>query len=237
MKRLMVIEDDPILRAGLIELLNGIEPDLIIYESGSGREGLRMAKENAIDAFFLDVELEDPHYTGIDLAKDIRQEPRYEFSQIVFITGYLGHELEAFMNIRAYRYILKPFDKEAVSDVMHRIIKQAIGQEIPKKQVILQEKGLELVLSESDIDYIEYNARTLLIHLSNESYQLYSYTLNRFMALLSDSFVRIHKSFIVNRTAIQAIDFKSNEVTLRRLESKVLPIGRSYKTNLRRIAI
>ncbi|MFN3849744.1 MAG: LytR/AlgR family response regulator transcription factor [Spirosomataceae bacterium] len=75
----------------------------------------------------------------------------------------------------------------------------------------------KLLMLEASVNYT-------ILHFTDGESQIYSYTLKRFeqQLALNDSFVRIHKSFIVNRAFIQEV--RKREVVL--LSDKVLPLAR-----------
>ena len=81
---------------------------------------LSFARENDVDAAFLDIEM--PDMSGLLLAKALR-EIHPEIS-IIFVTAYSHYALEAF-NADAIGYVLKPYDSEAIAHALQKAMKMA----------------------------------------------------------------------------------------------------------------
>lgn len=70
--RIIVADDHPILRAGLVSVLNA-SPDLrVVAEAGNGAEVLRAMRDVAFDVLLLDVSM--PGKSGLDLMRQIRSD-------------------------------------------------------------------------------------------------------------------------------------------------------------------
>ena len=70
--RVVVADDHPILRAGLVSVLNG-SPDLrVVDEAGNGAEVLRAIRDTPFDVLLLDVSM--PGKSGLDLLRQIRKD-------------------------------------------------------------------------------------------------------------------------------------------------------------------
>jgi len=69
-KRLMVVDDHPMMRQGLAQLIDN-EPDLkVVAEADTGGQGLDIAVKEKLDLALLDISLPDKN--GLELIKDIR---------------------------------------------------------------------------------------------------------------------------------------------------------------------
>jgi two-component system invasion response regulator UvrY len=69
----LIVDDHPIVRRGLKEILKG-EPDVEVAETADGREALRLIRQQAFDLVVLDLDL--PGTNGLDVLKDIKREHR-----------------------------------------------------------------------------------------------------------------------------------------------------------------
>src|SRR5690606_35475564 len=71
MIRIMIVDDHPILRAGLRTLLSEHSNMAVTGEAGSGAEAIKMAQQNEYDIVLLDITM--PDMSGIDALKQIRR--------------------------------------------------------------------------------------------------------------------------------------------------------------------
>lgn len=70
--RVLIVDDFPVIRKGISDILR-TQPDMeVIGETGSGKEALRLSREMLPDVMLLDMELED--MDGIQVAQTLHQE-------------------------------------------------------------------------------------------------------------------------------------------------------------------
>lgn len=210
-----------------------MKPELNLYSTGSLNEALDIAERNLIGAFFLDIQLEDGN--GIDLAKRIREISRYQFTPIVFLTVIPTKEMEAFHDIHSYDYLMKPYSDRDLEKVMKPLLtKYTLVQEPKEEWLDLKFDGILLKLKLSSIKYVEYRFRKIFIITEREKIKYKIMSLNKFMKLLSDDFIKVHQSFVVNRQAVDRVDMKNGELSIFGIESKV-PIGTTYRNLVKEV--
>lgn len=167
-----------------------------------------MKKEsNKIDIAFLDVSM--PRINGMELAKILIEDDKN--LKIVFITAYKEYAVDAF-EIKAYDYLLKPFSKKRIIDLLDSFDindientsneKNIEDENISKLTVWDSEKMI--VLNNDDIYYFEASERITLV-ITKDS----KYTINESISMtakkLNKSFFKCHRSFIVNLEKITEI--------------------------------
>ena len=104
--RVLIVDDEPLARGVLREMLQS-DPDVnIVGECANGKEAVRAIKESVPDLLFLDIQM--PEMGGFEVldALDKEQTP-----YLVFVTAYDQYAVRAF-EVHALDYILKPFDRE-----------------------------------------------------------------------------------------------------------------------------
>ncbi len=116
MGKILIVEDDLIICEGLSEIIRGIDKESEIVITGYAEKALSFAIDSYYDAFLLDIRLND--YSGIKLAKQIRNIEKYKITPILFITSIPTKELLAFKPIHCYDYIVKPFSREKVTETL-----------------------------------------------------------------------------------------------------------------------
>ena len=114
MIRTLIVDDEPIARAGIRTLL-ATEPDItVIGECRDGAEAVARIRADRPDLVFLDVQM--PELTGFEVLSSL--EPN-ELPATVFVTAYDEFALDAF-EASAVDYLLKPFDRERFARALSR---------------------------------------------------------------------------------------------------------------------
>ena len=200
----IIVEDEANSREILRNYLQKYCPKVtLVGEASSIQEGLKLIEENALDLVFLDVEM--PFGNAFDLLEKV---PERSF-ETVFVTAYNQYAMDALNNHAAY-YLMKPINIDeliiAVDYVLEIKQKEAqISDTVltPKingvegKITLPQQDGFQ-VLNVADILYCKADDNYTEIYLENKKIVV-SKTLKYFEeALCKFSFVRIHKSFLVN---------------------------------------
>ncbi|PKM94151.1 MAG: DNA-binding response regulator [Firmicutes bacterium HGW-Firmicutes-1] len=230
---ILIVEDEVNIRDGLIKIVSGIDNSLTIHATGYAEEALSIANLEKIDVFFLDIQLTD--YTGIELAKQIREIDVYKLTPIVFITGVHNKELEAYRKIHCYSFINKPFNDVDIRNVFQEIQNGLKIQE-DLKIIKFREKEFTYILNQEDIIYIEHKNRKLFIKTIYEEATFSYYSLTKLIDRLNNDFMRCHKSYIVNTTYIRKIDRINNYLNVQK-DEKMIPIGRKFKEDIWRVTI
>src|SRR5262245_18440655 len=103
--RTLIVDDEPLARKRLRELLKD-DPEIeIVGECRNGSETLRAARELAPELVFLDVQM--PEWDGLTVSEAISGEDR---PTIIFVTAYDEYAVRAF-EVRDVDYLLKPFER------------------------------------------------------------------------------------------------------------------------------
>ena len=226
---ILIVEDELKIRNGLVAIAKQIRPNINIMEASSKEEAMNIIETNNISAFFLDIKLNDS--CGFELASEIREINIHKFTPIVFLTGQYNNRLDAFVNLRCYDYILKPFRVEQLRKVFEDVLYFGINSKQESDVLKLKNKGITYRIVEDEIIFIEYSNKNLIINTLDEKLSFQSYSLMQVMSMVTIRFIQCHKSFIVNRDYIKCINNKANEVVLKS-SNQFIPIGRKYKTKL-----
>ena len=204
----IIVEDEQISRDILRNYLGKYCPNVnLIGEASTIDDAYKLIKKNELDLVFLDVEM--PFGNAFDLLERVKNRT----FETVFVTAYDHYAIEALNNDASY-YLLKPISidelikavnivteiKEKENQLQHQILKPKTNG-VQGKITIPQQDGFE-VLDVNDIVFCKADDNYTEIHLAN-SKKLVSKTLKHFQEVLKDySFVRIHKSYLVNINAI-----------------------------------
>src|SRR5215216_1526270 len=110
--RAMIVDDEPLARKRLRELLAEIDDVEIVGEAAEGVEAIAAINETRPDVVFLDVQM--PGVTGLDVARRIEHDPA-----VVFTTAHDRYAVTAF-ELQAIDYLLKPFGRERMAAAVDR---------------------------------------------------------------------------------------------------------------------
>ena len=160
-------------------------------------------KNHDIDILFLDVDFKGAGKNGIEFALELRKVNR-DF-KLVFITSHFEYMMMSF-ECKTFGYIMKPADLEKVTNVIKRL----------KEDLSFGELGLlkinkDYTLRTKDILFIERNKSKATIYTKNSTYET-CYSLNNLQHELPDSFVRVHRSYIVNSDQISKISRENKSI-------------------------
>lgn len=186
-------------------------------------EAVEWLEQNQTDILLVDISLQGQK-TGLDLAAIINERFHLPF---VFLTSLASHStIEKARQVRPAAYLLKPFNDRQVKVSVDMALHNFYGEEKHQEPEPISESGplpQNIVLRMpqclflkkhtsyqkvpfSDILWLEAESNYTLIHTKKETYT-YSLVLKSFEEKLpSDTFVRVHRSFIVNISNITGID-------------------------------
>ncbi len=140
---------------------------------------------------------------GMDVARKIREYGNK--MEIIFITSLIDYVQDGY-EVKAYRYLLKPINFEELKKHLLTCIKEIKLNK--KNYIIIKNKSNTYKINSNEITYIEVQKKDMLIHTINKNFQV-KYSLEKVEKDLNiDTFVRCHKSFIVNLSYVENI--KSN---------------------------
>jgi DNA-binding LytR/AlgR family response regulator len=238
MTRILVADDERPARSELRFLLEKIlkdlkQPEVEILEAPNGMKAWEMLEENAFDVCFFDIEMGD--IKGTELAMKMR-EKRLD-TAVIFVTAYAGYAVNAF-DVDAVDYVLKPFDESRIKKSVQRLLdRERILAKKPGPFALPAGDHMEVVTADN-ISYIEAIHKGAKVHCHHDVY--YSGDpLIEWEKKLSPSgsqFVRIHKSFIVNLDACEALvpDYNNGYACkLKDCDETLIPISRNMIHDVR----
>jgi two-component system LytT family response regulator len=233
MGQILLLEDNISCRRHLLEIASKINPTLEFFETSRASEAYNYSISNNISAFLLDIQVED--YSGIELAKRLRQIKKYQFTPIIFITAMPTKEMEAFRKIHCYDYILKPYSEEDVKNVLQKILVDFLDETYKNeaKKLALKFKDFTQLIDMKDIIYVEYFNRRIVIITKEDKIEYMRMPMKKFKPLLDEAyFMQVHQSIIINLNYVEKIEFDSKKIKLNSVKHEV-PIGRSFLKEVR----
>jgi two-component system, LytTR family, response regulator len=244
--RLLIVDDEPLIRAGIRDGLSGRDDIEVAGECGSVSEAVDILRSDDVDLVLLDVEL--PDGTGFDV---IRRLGTDRMPAVVFVTAYDKYAIQAF-EVNAMDYLLKPFDQsrllagldrvrgrlapsgEALTRRLEALI-QARETNWPQTLVVRQGERFDLV-SVMSVEWIEAANNYAVLHCGSVDH-VFGETLTSLEAKLDPGrFLRVHRSTIVNSSRIVAVHTMIGGVYELELRGGVrIKTGRQYRENIRKL--
>src|SRR5215210_1669372 len=216
--RVLLVDDEPLARDMIREMLVDDPEVEIVGECVNGREAVEAIQEHNPDLIFLDVQM--PEIGGFDVLETLKS---VHVPHVIFVTAYDQYAVRAF-EVHALDYLLKPFDRERFDSAWRRakshILSTRNGEMDQRILAILEElkagsKYLERLVIKSggrvffldtdDIDWIEAEGNYVSVHTGKKSHLLRE-TISSLEAQLDPKkFLRIHRSSIIKIDRIKEL--------------------------------
>jgi len=113
---ILIVDDEQMALSDLKDTINEVNPCAEIECFDNYIDAVNAAEKVNFDVAFLDIAM--PDRNGLELSKDLKD--IYAGTNIIFVTGYSDHAVEAFA-INASGYILKPAGKSAVQNALENL--------------------------------------------------------------------------------------------------------------------
>lgn len=196
----------------------------LVASCSSAIEASQVLEERAVDLMFLDIEM--PVMKGTDFYHNLSEAPA-----VIFTTAYRDYAVEGF-ELEAVDYLLKPIVFSRFFKAVQRFLSQQAtlinsgsGQatDPPTDELFVRINRKNVRLRRQDILYVRGMKDYLEVHTSGHRHIVKS-TLGSFARQLGPGFLRIHRSYLVNRAHISAVT--RQDVEIGDLE---LPISDAYR--------
>jgi two-component system LytT family response regulator len=231
----IIVEDDSFHMEHLVDLLHSDFPQIRISKvCSSGKEALEQIPLYAPDLLFLDIDLGD-----MDAFQLLNKMISNSF-RIIFTTAYQDWAIKAFQ-VNALHYLLKPIQADELKEAVDRLGKEnqltdireiaAALNQYNNRMLAIREKTSVQYLSIEKIRYLEADeSYTKIYYTDNMGHKtmLSSNNLSYFeKELETHGFLRVHKSFLVNRSHIRTYLRSNSMVEL--ANGDQIPVARQKK--------
>ncbi|GHC46835.1 LytR/AlgR family response regulator transcription factor [Ulvibacter litoralis] len=232
----LIIDDEPLAIEIVESYLTKVEGVTIVGKCTNPLAAITILNKHQVDLVFLDIEM--PNITGIELVKSLDNLP-----QFIFTTAYPEYALEGF-ELNATDYLVKPipfhrflkaisrakekFESERISPITSEVKETSSLQEsdIERDFIFVKSEYENIKINIQDIKFMEGLKDYIKIYTTTSTKPIL--TLLSFKEILDKlpeaSFLRVHRSFIVNVKYI-----KSLQKTKIVIEDFRIPIGETYK--------
>ena len=236
MIRALIVDDEPLSRRAIRQLLDR-HPDVsVVGECGDGITARAAMSDLRPDVVFLDVRM--PELSGLDLARDGNAR---DMPLIVFVTAYDEFALPAF-ETDAVDYVTKPVAEERFDAALDRVRRRlALVRSATQRaddppritRFVARSRGRDIVIPLDNVDYIEADDVYAAVHANGKRHLVRVSLDSLERALDPAEFLRIHRSVIVRVDSIRALRRTADGGREAVLASGiVLPVSRRRKSAL-----
>lgn len=237
MIKVVLIDDEPLARSIVAEYLQSFSNIEIMQECNDGFEGMKAIAQHHPDLIFLDVQM--PKINGFEMLELLEAPPA-----VIFTTAFDEFAMRAF-EAHAIDYLLKPFSKERFDKAMEKWMKQkaapentqalldaVASQQEEQHRVVVKTGSSIRIIPMPEVLYFEAYDDYVKIH-TKDGYFLKKKTMQHFENTLDPAtFVRVHRSFIIQVAQITKID-SADEVLLK--NGVRVPLSRTGYTKLKAV--
>jgi two-component system LytT family response regulator len=230
----LIVDDEELARHVIRELLTPHTEIKVLAECANGFEAVKAFAEHKPELVFLDVQM--PKLTGFDVLELIG-----ENACVIFTTAFDQYAMRAF-EVHAVDYLLKPIGKQRFEQALEHA-KRRLGEKMPSAQqladaarpsqqflerVVVKDGTRVTLIPIAKLDYVE--AQDDYVALASQGKKhLKQQTIASLEACLDPkSFVRIHRSYIVNLERVARIEPYGRDSRLAILSDGArLPVSRA----------
>lgn len=226
MKINTLIIDDDLNWQKIISKFVQMNPALeLVGTCSSAMEGYSKMMESEIDLLICDIEM--PDMTGLNFVKSIRNAPL-----VIFVTAHRDYALDCY-EVSPIDFLLKPLELERFLQGIEKV-RQRLSNP-PETATIepyffVRENLNYIQIDYKDVEYMKAQENFLQIVTTKEAYLPILSITKMEEFLKGDVFLRVHRSYLVNRSAISMI--AKNDIILK--SGKTIPIGDQYRTQINR---
>ncbi|HZO94472.1 MAG TPA: LytTR family DNA-binding domain-containing protein [Candidatus Baltobacteraceae bacterium] len=243
--RVLVVDDEALVRSELVYALGKVAPDADVSEAGDALEALQMLSKAPYDVVFLDINL--PNLGGIEASGVIAK--LEHAPQIVFVTAYQEHAVDAF-ELGAVDYVVKPVSEARLARTVQRL-RTALNNGVaghrngsaapaPGSQparVALEDGERTRLVRLAEIRYVQANGHVVTARLLDAELRWKGSLSDAAARLEPAGFLRVHRAYLVNPERVVEVEPFFNGAYLLRVDDKArseVPVSRSYLPAVRK---
>ena len=240
-----ILADDEFLARHKLRQLLRAEPGIeIIGEGSSASEIAELVRATTSQLLFLDVRM--PGMDGLDLIATLKRCNDVAMPRVILTTAYDHYALRAF-ELNAVDYLLKPFTAERLHSAVERAreqihtVERSTDRILPRDlasapytaRIVFKSRGRILFLPVSDIRWISAEENYVRICTGTETHLLRETMASMEQRLDPQSFLRVHRSAIVNLRYVKEVRTESKgDFIVQLVNGQKLAMSRSYHARI-----
>lgn len=245
----LIVDDEPLARRRLVQLLAAVPGVEIAGEAEGGREALQLVAKLRPDVLLLDIEM--PAVDGFAVVKAL---PPGAAPAIIFVTAFQDHAVKAF-ELRATDFVVKPVAGERLARALDQARSDLEARRAGERLAFLKARLAELEsrtpssadkdlwvqiggdkrrLALADIRWIEAERDYVRVHTTGQAHLVNAMLSDMEKTLDERAFLRVHRSAIVRKDKVRAVlRGRFSAPVLELDDGHRLPVGRKYREAVR----
>lgn len=219
----LIVDDEPLARKLIISHVSRVEGLELAGECRDAIEANNFLRNHPVDLIFLDIQM--PEVDGLRFVGTLKNPPA-----VIFTTAFRDFAPEAF-DLDVIDYLLKPISFDRLLKAINKFFDRrkepfltTVSSERIDRYIYLKADRKMHKIDVQDIVYLESMDEYVKVHLKGKVLVTRENISTLEGKLSGDSFVRIHRSFIVSTKSVSSVASDGVEVA-----GKLLPFGRAYK--------
>lgn len=231
MKTILILEDNQSSLDMLVKIVGELELETEVRSATNLEQAYIHMIKGSIDLFLIDIILDSHNsgdVSGIKFVEYIRQQKKYEYTPVIFVTSLDDPNLYCSRDFHCYGYIEKPYN------VVHakKTIREALLMPLQPERsasIYFRNNGLLYKKDKARIVYIENSRRCRIIHATDGDVKLAYLPCREILQELdSDRFIQCSRYTIINKDFIEHIDIANRYIKLKGYLEPI-EIGVMYK--------
>ena len=243
----LIVDDEPLARDGLRMWLAADPEVSSIQEAKDGKEAVALIRNKPPDLVFLDVQM--PEMDGFSVVHQVGAD---RMPAVVFVTAHDQHAIQAF-EINAIDYLLKPVTEERFTQALTRaktrlqsrpsddesrliigLLETIVSPRRHIRRLAVRSAGKTIFVDVDEIDWVDAAENYVQLHCGKAVHLLHVPMNTLEKSLDPETFLRIHRSTIVNLGRIKDLQPGVHGEYVLTLRNGVrLQSGRTYQEKLR----
>lgn len=256
-QRVLIVDDEPLARERLVELVRAFAPNVELVEAGNGNVAVESITARTPDVVFLDVQM--PGRDGFEVIRTVGAD---RMPLTVFVTAFDQHAMRAF-DVAAVDYLLKPFDDDRFREAwkraetrhaMQRVVVESrrlaelLGhmesaangvapESAPQRRyadrLVVKKDERTALVKLADVQWIESKGNYVVLHTPHADHVLRETLASLESRLDPERFVRIHRRTIIAIDAIKEVQpwFGGDQVMILQ-DGRQLRVSRTFRQSL-----
>jgi two-component system LytT family response regulator len=237
----IIIDDEPLARLRLQKLISEYPAIFeIVGEAENGKEAVEKISALKPELIFLDIQM--PGLNGFEVLKQLTYSPK-----VIFCTAFDEYALQAFDSY-CIDYLVKPLTKERFAKTVEKLIQlngnhaetdlQKLIQQLPNINRKAEATTLPVKVGDriifvrlDEVSYFKADEKYVSIITKHSKSYILDSSLKQLEEKLPDWFVRIHKSYLINKNLVKEIRKHFNNrfiFILDDYDQSKITSGRSY---------
>lgn len=214
--KLYLCDDELKIREEISEVVSNALPEAEVCCFSDGKNLLKQLNREPCDILLLDIDM--PELSGMDVAEQLVKLPQKPL--LIFVTNHDELVYESF-RYHPFGFVRKQF----LEQELDKVLKDCMAElEQGKQHFNFRTEGKEVCLPLAELFFFESEGNYLKVYAKGAQYRFRSTITAVEAALKKDGFLRLHKGFLVNQSAIRLFGTEEVELT----DGRTLPVGKTY---------